>query len=105
MKYQRYIIIVSTCVFFLRTYNAIIFNKNYDVINAPSGGQKKKIGIIKAIISNPKILILDEVFANLDKTSIENVQQALKEFLPETLMLVVHHNGKFMTIIIFMTSI
>ncbi|WP_082894470.1 ATP-binding cassette domain-containing protein [Rickettsia sp. Tenjiku01] len=46
--------------------------KNYDVINAPSGSQKKKIGIIKAIISNPKILILDEVFANLDKISIEN---------------------------------
>ncbi len=69
-------------------------DKNYDVINAPSGGQKKKIGIIKAIISNPKILILDEVFANLDKISIENAQQALKEFLPETLILVVHHDGK-----------
>ena len=36
--------------------------------------KRKKIGIIKAIISNPKILILDEVFANLDKTSIENAQ-------------------------------
>ncbi|WP_231569187.1 hypothetical protein [Rickettsia endosymbiont of Ixodes pacificus] len=45
------------------------------------------------------------MFANLDKTSIENAQQALKEFLPETLMLVVHHDGKFMTIIIFMISI
>ncbi len=56
--------------------------------------QKKKIGIIKAIISNPKILILDEVFANLDKISIENAQQTLKEFLPETLMFVVHHDGK-----------
>ncbi|MGL4226636.1 MAG: ATP-binding cassette domain-containing protein [Rickettsia sp.] len=69
-------------------------DKNYDVINAPSGGQKKKIGIIKAIISNPKILILDEVFANLDNTSIENAQQALKKLLPETLMLVVHHDSK-----------
>ncbi|WP_341786853.1 ABC transporter ATP-binding protein [Rickettsia endosymbiont of Cantharis rufa] len=56
--------------------------------------KREKIGTIKAIISNPKILILDEVFANLDKTSIENAQQALKEFLPETLMLVVYHDGK-----------
>lgn len=28
-------------------------DKNYDVINAPSGSQKKKIGIIKAILLNP----------------------------------------------------
>ncbi len=33
---------------------------------------KEKSGIIKAIISNPKLLILDEVFANLDTISIEN---------------------------------
>ncbi|WP_231290019.1 ATP-binding cassette domain-containing protein [Rickettsia australis] len=78
----------------LATLITHLSDKNYDVINAPSGCQKRKIGIIKAIMSNPKILILDEVFANLDKISIKNAQQALKEFLLENLMLVVHHDGK-----------
>ncbi|ABV74805.1 ABC transporter, ATP-binding protein [Rickettsia akari str. Hartford] len=45
-------------------------------------------------MSNTKILISDEVCANLDKISIENAQQALKEFLPENLMFIVHHDGK-----------
>ena len=44
-----------------------------------STGSAKKVGIISAMIINPKVLILDEPFANLDPRS----QLALKSILQE----------------------
>mgnify|MGYP003434300525 CR=1 FL=1 len=45
---------------------SLLNDPNFDTNNL-SGGQKKKIGIIKAIICKPDILIADEVFVGLDK--------------------------------------
>ena len=56
-----------------------------------SGGQKKKIGIIKAIIEQPKILFADEIFVGLDKYSLYKAQQLLKKYLPDTQIVIVDH--------------
>lgn len=43
-----------------------------------SKGNQKKIGIVAAFIGNPKVVILDEPFANLDPTSQIRLKRTLK---------------------------
>jgi lipopolysaccharide export system ATP-binding protein len=48
-----------------------------------SGGQKKKLVIALSLISNPKILLLDEPFAALDVMTIKNLQNIIVELQRE----------------------
>src|SRR5699024_80347 len=46
-----------------------------------SKGNQKKVGIIAALIGNPKIIILDEPFANLDPTTQFRLKKILKNLI------------------------
>ncbi len=59
-----------------------------------SGGEKKKVTIVSAILREPDILILDEIFNGLEQRSVIVVQQMLKKHLPNTLILVVDHHAR-----------
>lgn len=59
-----------------------------------SGGEKKKVIMVSAIIKRPDILILDEIFDGLDSKSIIALQQVLKKYLPNALILVVDHHAQ-----------
>lgn len=59
-------------------FNDEILGKRKYLRNLSKGNQKK-VGIIGALIGNPKVIILDEPFANLDPTTQIRLKRILKE--------------------------
>ena len=59
-----------------------------------SKGNQKKAGIIGALIGNPKVIILDEPFANLDPSTQFRLKKIIKELAEskEVTMLVSSHD-------------
>ncbi len=54
-----------------------------------SGGQKQRIGIARALIMQPKILILDDSTSSVDVETETKIQTALDEILKESTSFVV----------------
>ncbi len=59
-----------------------------------SKGNMKKVGIIATLIGNPKVIILDEPFANLDPTTVNRLKKIIKELAddPNVTVLVSSHD-------------
>ena len=57
-----------------------------------SGGEKKKIMALSAIIKTPDVLILDEAFNGLDNRSIKIIQDMIKFYLDGKLVISIDHN-------------
>jgi len=71
----------ATVDLFLETYvdffnDEILNQKKY--LRDFSKGNQKKVGLIAAFIGNPKVVILDEPFANLDPTTQIRLKQLIK---------------------------
>jgi ABC transporter fused permease/ATP-binding protein len=56
-----------------------------------SGGQKQRIAIARALLANPRVLILDEATSNLDAESESLVQAALARLMKGRTTLIVAH--------------
>lgn len=73
-------------------YNTIIEEGGKNL----SGGQKQRLALARAILSNPNILIFDEITSNLDSINEEIVNAFIKKFLKEKTIFIITH--RFSTI-------
>ncbi len=64
---------------YLEQINMVEFSNHYP--SELSGGQKARIACLRAIISNPNALLLDEPFSSLDKKTMKSFQSFLFDYV------------------------
>lgn len=69
-----------------------------DLLDKPvkmlSGGEKRRVAIVRACITAPNVLILDEPLTGLDEMSIKNVKKYISEKAKNKILIVTDHDGK-----------
>ena len=56
-----------------------------------SGGQRQRISIARALLANPKVIILDEATSNLDTESETFIQKSLQSLMNDRTTFVIAH--------------
>ena len=78
----------------LKKLNMNLENRLNDNVNQFSGGQRQALTLLMAVMSKPKILLLDEHTAALDPTNANIVMNLTRQFAKElnlTVMMVTHN--------------
>ncbi len=83
--------ITSKAATALRAMN--IQDKTYKLVKELSGGEKQRVTIARAIIANPKVIILDEPTGNLDNETASEVMRYLEAIndTGTTVIMSTHH--------------
>jgi ABC-type multidrug transport system fused ATPase/permease subunit len=56
-----------------------------------SGGQRQRLGVARAILQHPRVLILDEATSSLDARSEQQLLSRLRDVLPGSTLIVISH--------------
>ncbi|WP_298325352.1 ABC transporter ATP-binding protein [uncultured Dokdonia sp.] len=77
-------------------HNIIDFKNGYDTILGErgitlSGGQKQRVSIARALIGNPKILLLDDCLSAVDTETEEEILNNLEKLTVDTTTIIVSH--------------
>ena len=60
-----------------------------------SGGERRRLEITRALVTNPKLLLLDEPFANIDPLTIYDVKQMIHHLTSKNIsVLITDHNAR-----------
>jgi ATP-binding cassette subfamily B protein len=70
-----------------RGYDSIIGERGYSL----SGGQRQRIAIARAILADPRVLILDDATSSVDPTKEHEIRDALAEVMHGRTTLVIAH--------------
>ena len=60
-----------------------------------SGGERKRLSILRALIRPSKVVILDEPFANLDPNNIEIIARKIQDLSKNRIVIIVSHETSF----------
>ena len=73
----------------------LIKNCKIDFLDMPcrslSGGQKQRLGIARALLMHPDVLVLDEAFTGIDKKSSRDIRKFIEERFVTSLIIEVNH--------------
>lgn len=64
-----------------------------------SGGEKQKISLIRSLIKDPHVLILDEVNSALDVDAIHRLVKVMEEIKKNKIIIIIAHNSIFDSIV------
>lgn len=62
---------------------------------ALSGGERRRVEITRALVTNPTLLMLDEPFANIDPLSVQDVKHLIRHLAQKQIsILITDHNAR-----------
>lgn len=73
--------------------NTIIGEKGFKL----SGGERQRVGIARAVIRDPQIIVLDEATSHLDSDSEQKIQDALNQMFKSVTAIVIAHRLSTLT--------